>query len=219
MVLDHEGEHPSRWAAALSISAKIGCSAHTLLDWVKRAEVDTNDSPHLRALGAALPAGLQRFHADAERRTVSGQARVTTGGVFARVMLRLHGLRLRDGKQPLDVTFMPDGSGKIWDRRFGTGRFISRIEASGIGFLVETFGPFTLRFRLTPDGDAVSWTLQRAAVFGLAIPSFLAPRIAAREWLAADKAYTMSVAVALPLLGLVLRYEGELYLPPFNEPD
>jgi transposase-like protein len=40
MVLDYEGEHPSRWAAALSISAKIGCSAHTLLDWVKRAEVD-----------------------------------------------------------------------------------------------------------------------------------------------------------------------------------
>lgn len=219
MVLDHEGEHPSRWAAALSISAKFGCSAHTLLDWVKRVEVDANDSPHLRALGAALSAGLQRFHAGAERRTVSGQAGVTTGGLFGRVLLRLLGLRLRNGKQPLDVTFMPDGICTIWDRRFGTGRFISRIEAGGIGFLVESFGPFTLRFRLTPDGDAVSWTLQRAALFGLAIPSFLAPRIAAREWLAADKAYAMSVVVALPLLGLVLRYEGELYLPPLNEPD
>ena len=31
--------------------------------------------------------------------------------------------------------------------------------------------------------------------------------------------YAMSVAVALPLLGLVVRYEGELYLPQFNEPD
>ena len=41
MVLDHGGEHPSRWAAALSISADIGCSAHTLLDWVKRVEVDS----------------------------------------------------------------------------------------------------------------------------------------------------------------------------------
>ena len=41
MVLDHEAEDPSRWAAALSISAKTGCSAHTLLDWVKRVEVDS----------------------------------------------------------------------------------------------------------------------------------------------------------------------------------
>ncbi len=41
MVLDHEGGHPSRWIACQSIAAKIGCSAHTLLDWVKRAEVDS----------------------------------------------------------------------------------------------------------------------------------------------------------------------------------
>ena len=41
MVLDHEGEHSSRWTAVQSIAAKIGCSAHTLLDWVKKTEVDS----------------------------------------------------------------------------------------------------------------------------------------------------------------------------------
>jgi transposase-like protein len=39
-VLDHEHEHPSRWGAITSIAAKIGCTAQTLNEWVKKAEVD-----------------------------------------------------------------------------------------------------------------------------------------------------------------------------------
>jgi DNA invertase Pin-like site-specific DNA recombinase len=30
LVLDHEGEHASRWAAVVSIAAKIGCTPQTL---------------------------------------------------------------------------------------------------------------------------------------------------------------------------------------------
>ena len=41
MVLDHESQHVSRWAAIVSISAKIGCAAQTLNEWVKKAEVDS----------------------------------------------------------------------------------------------------------------------------------------------------------------------------------
>ena len=41
MVLDGASQHRSRWQAITSISAKIDCSANTLNDWVKKAEVDS----------------------------------------------------------------------------------------------------------------------------------------------------------------------------------
>ena len=40
MVLDNEKDHPSRWAAVTSIAGKVGCSAYTLHEWVKKAEVE-----------------------------------------------------------------------------------------------------------------------------------------------------------------------------------
>ena len=40
MVLEHTGDYPTRWAAVVSIAAKIGCAAQTLHEWTKKAEVD-----------------------------------------------------------------------------------------------------------------------------------------------------------------------------------
>lgn len=40
LVLDHQEEHGSRWAAIRSIAEKMGCSAEALRNWVQRAEVD-----------------------------------------------------------------------------------------------------------------------------------------------------------------------------------
>jgi transposase-like protein len=41
MVVDHERDHASRWAAVVSIAQKIGCVPQTLHEWVKKAEVDS----------------------------------------------------------------------------------------------------------------------------------------------------------------------------------
>ena len=40
-MLEYAADYPSRWMDCQSISAKIGCPTHTLLDWVKRPEVDS----------------------------------------------------------------------------------------------------------------------------------------------------------------------------------
>jgi transposase-like protein len=41
MVQEHRGEYPSLWAAVESIAPKIGCTAQTLNEWVKRHEIDS----------------------------------------------------------------------------------------------------------------------------------------------------------------------------------
>ena len=45
LVLDHEHEHRSRWAAITSVAAKIGCTGQSLNDWVKKSEIDSGKRP------------------------------------------------------------------------------------------------------------------------------------------------------------------------------
>ena len=41
LVFEHEKDHPSRWATVTSIASKIGCTAQSLNEWVKKAEIDS----------------------------------------------------------------------------------------------------------------------------------------------------------------------------------
>ncbi len=58
MVLEHEAEYASQWAAICSISEKIGCTSETLRKWVRQAERDagrrggltTDERDRLKAL-------------------------------------------------------------------------------------------------------------------------------------------------------------------------
>jgi len=57
-VQEHRGEYPSLWAAVESIAPKIGGVPQTLLEWVKREEVNsgqrdgvtTSERERIRAL-------------------------------------------------------------------------------------------------------------------------------------------------------------------------
>jgi len=40
LVLEHQGEHASQWAAIQSIAGKLGCTTESLRRWVRQAERD-----------------------------------------------------------------------------------------------------------------------------------------------------------------------------------
>ena len=45
MVLEHQHDHGSQWAAMSSIAGKIGCTAETLRSWVRQSERDQRLRP------------------------------------------------------------------------------------------------------------------------------------------------------------------------------
>lgn len=58
LVLEHQSEYASQWAAIASVAAKFGCTTQTLCNWVRQAERDrglragptTAESERIKAL-------------------------------------------------------------------------------------------------------------------------------------------------------------------------
>jgi transposase-like protein len=60
MVHEHRLAHASQWAAVVSIAAKIGCTAQTLLNWVNKAEVAAGRKPGISSEMSERVKALER---------------------------------------------------------------------------------------------------------------------------------------------------------------
>ena len=67
MVLEHRGEYTSEWAAIQSIATKIGCSAETLRNWVRRTQVDTGSRDGVTSEERARVKDLERENRELRR--------------------------------------------------------------------------------------------------------------------------------------------------------
>tara|TARA_R100001369_G_C3297265_1_gene165062 strand:- start:946 stop:1269 length:324 start_codon:yes stop_codon:yes gene_type:complete len=67
LVQEHRGEYPSLWAAVESIAPKIGCVPQTLLEWVKRTEIDAGDRPGTTSTDAQRLKDLERENKELRR--------------------------------------------------------------------------------------------------------------------------------------------------------
>jgi hypothetical protein len=116
---------------------------------------------------------------------------------------------------PVQLHITPSEQGEKWVRTFGEKRLVTwQYERPG-GLLAERFGPLELRFQLLLQADRLGYA-QRAAVLRLGwlrlpVPAWLAPQVRASEVVVSgtERTYIM-VSISLPLLGLLISYEGEL---------
>lgn len=67
LVQEHRGEYPSLWAAVESIAPKIGCVPQTLLEWVKRTEIDAGERPGTTTAEAQRIKELERENKELRR--------------------------------------------------------------------------------------------------------------------------------------------------------
>ena len=112
------------------------------------------------------------------------------------------------GHYKLHVAFAERDGKERWTRDFGGHVFASELSTKW-GLAVERFGPMRFGFALEPAPDGLAMHLQRWSMFGIRLPCFLAPRIAAREWEAEDR-FHFDVALRFPLIGQIAHYTGWL---------
>ena len=67
MVLEHQGEYESQWAAIVSVAAKVGCTAETLRGWQRRAEIDGGKRPGVTTEEQAEIRRLKKENAELRR--------------------------------------------------------------------------------------------------------------------------------------------------------
>ena len=67
LVLEHQENYDSQWAALISIADKIGCAVETLRRWVRRAEVNQGNRPGISSADQARIRELERENRELKR--------------------------------------------------------------------------------------------------------------------------------------------------------
>ncbi len=158
-----------------------------------------------------LPASVRRIHGDTATTKWQGRARVTRGN---NLLAKLVGaiFRFPPASDGVDVTveFRRRHGRETWIRNFA-GRRFSSVQYQGHGpyegLLCERFGPFTFGLATVVENGRLRLPVRRWSMLGLRLPLWLAPQSNTYEF-EADGTFRFHVDISLPLIGLVVRYEG-----------
>jgi hypothetical protein len=136
--------------------------------------------------------------------------------VGARLARRL-GIPAEGEGHVLEVHIRSDEQGLHWDRCFdGATRFRSLFTPVGrwpAGWWIERSGRLRLGLRVEVEHGAWHWRCVKAWLGGVRVPLWLLPKTRACKQAHGDR-YRFEVSVALPVVGRVLCYRGDLLAVP-----
>lgn len=137
------------------------------------------------------------------------------GGCLVRLLVRLLRMPAEGDRVETRLSVFRSGPGERWCRTFVGRRLATAQYETWSGLLAERFGLVELRFRLVVEGGALLYAPAGASVgLGLLIlplPRRISPQVSAREEsIATSRRVRTTVRVALPLLGPLITYSGEI---------
>ncbi|WP_291843633.1 DUF4166 domain-containing protein [Maricaulis sp.] len=165
-------------------------------------------------LGSAwecLPEATRQLHSPDPAVLLEGRVDIERGAnPLAGLLAFGIGLPRSGIDQPALVRVSREPDGELLERWYD-GRHFATWQGREAGLLVERFGPFLLRFELQMEADTLQFRQHSVACWGIELPGWLAPAIRASERGDAVS-HRFDVALRLPLLGQIIRYQGEVRL-------
>jgi hypothetical protein len=177
---------------------------------------ERSGTAHQRILGSAfeaLPLQVRKLHGMATHHIWRGTADVRRGmGIAASLIAWAFRFPEAGKAVPVTVIIKPDVGGERWVRNFA-GRTFEVHLAAGTGLddylLIERLGVASVALALVVEGDRLFLLPRRWKLFGVPMPSALAPRGISFES-EEDGRFCFDVSIVLPLVGLIVAYNGSL---------
>lgn len=162
-----------------------------------------------------LHPAVAKFHGTGPGARAEGLFRITRGnGPFFYAMGWIMRLPQPAVAVPVTLQITACPRGEHWNRNFGTQSFQSQMWEEG-GTLIEAVGCVHFAFQLREEAGALLFRTIGCKVMGLSMPYCIWPRIhvCASPSNTVPESYdvfSILVTLSLPLLGLIVKYEGEL---------
>jgi uncharacterized protein DUF4166 len=161
---------------------------------------------------ARLPPSVRRLHLEPATKTYLGEADIVRGSSWLGRLIGFVAMLPPAARGiPLSVEIEPRERDERWTRHFGMHVMRSRLWRAG-DRLREQLGPTRFEFALSVENERIVWRAVGVSALGIPLPSSWFRDVRAEEF-ERDGRYRFAVDAALPLVGLLVRYEGWLDVP------